>query len=346
MPTPIHVMKISPSIVVYTIGILLAMFLFYTLRSLVLLFFLAFVLSIAITPTVTRLEKYLKLPRSLAIPISYLLLVLVISTLFLLVVPPLANQLYLLVKLVDLPIVKSYLVETNSYLQTLNLSFSEFSTLLERLGSSVVTITGLVSSTFSSALSVVMLIVLSYYFVAEQPILHKIVMWFTTKDEHVDQARHFLTAVETQIGSWVRGQLILMSVIGVATYLVLSILSVPYALPLALLAGFLEIVPNIGPVVSAVPIIFTGYLAGGWVLAVILLVFCIVLQQVENTALVPRVMKNMVNVNPLVTIAALLVGLNLAGAAGAVLAIPSYLVLRVTYQHFFRRRVISFFASR
>lgn len=339
-------MRISPSIVLYAIGILLGVFLLYSLRSLVLLFFLAFVLSIAITPTVNRLEKYLKLPRSLAIPVSYILLILIIAISFLLVVPPLASQLYLLVKLIDLPIVKGYLAETNTYLQSLNLSFSEFNSLLERLGSSISTITGIITSTFSGALSAVMLIVLSYYFVAEQPKLHQVVMWFTTKEEHILQAKHLLETIQAQISSWVRGQLILMAVIGTVTYIVLSVLSVPYALPLALLAGFLEIVPNIGPVVSAGPIIFIGYLAGGWILAIILLVFCIVLQQVENTFLVPRVMKNMVNVNPLMTIAALLVGLELAGVTGAILAIPSYLILRTTYQQLFRRHVISFFSSR
>ncbi len=346
MSTPTHVMKVSPSIVFYTVGIILAIALLYALRSLALLFFLAFVLSIAITPMVEKLEKYLKLPRSLAIPVSYLLIVVFAFTLFLLIIPPLVTQIYLLVKLVDVPIVKNYLLEINQYLQTFNLSFAEINTLLERVGSSLITITGLVSTTFSGALSGVMLIVLSYYFVAERPHLHQVVTLFSTKEEHIEKARRFLDVIEEQIGSWVRGELILMFVIGFFTYLALTILSVPYALPLALVAGFLEMVPNIGPVVTAIPVIFTGYMAGGWVMGVVLLVYSIVLQQLENTILVPRVMKNMVNINPLVTIAALLIGYQLSGVSGAVLAIPSYLVLRVTYGQLFRKHVISFFSSR
>jgi len=133
--------------------------------------------------------------------------------------------------------------------------------------------------------------------------------------------------LEHHLGGWIRAQLILMSLIGVLVYLGLTILGIEFALPLAILAGLLEIIPNFGPTMAAVPAILMGFaispLTG---IAVGALYFLI--QQLENSLIVPQVMKRTVGFNPVVTIIALMIGFKLGGAFGAVLAIPFGLMIK------------------
>ena len=145
-----------------------------------------------------------------------------------------------------------------------------------------------------------------------------------------------MITIENQLGGWVRGQLVLMLVIAVFTYIGFLLIGIPYALPLAILAGFLEILPNIGPTIAAVPAITIAYISSGPALAVVALLFSILVQQLENNVIVPKVMRENANVNPLISIIAILIGLQLAGVVGALLAIPLYIVIRTVYGSFFR----------
>ena len=121
--------------------------------------------------------------------------------------------------------------------------------------------------------------------------------------------------------AWLWGQLILMLAIGLVTYVGLILLGVRYALPLAVFAGLLEIVPILGPTISTVPAfivtasqnMFSG-------LTVIALYF--IIQQIENQVLVPVVMRRAVGLNPIVTLTALIIGGKLGGILGLLLAIP------------------------
>jgi predicted PurR-regulated permease PerM len=126
----------------------------------------------------------------------------------------------------------------------------------------------------------------------------------------------------------VRGELTLMTIIGVLTYIGLSLLGIPYALPLAILAGFLEIIPGIGPILSAIPGILLG-LTISPVMAIAAAALYFLIQQIENTVIVPKVMQKATGINPLVTMISLAVGFKMAGVLGAILAVPIVIVLHV-----------------
>jgi predicted PurR-regulated permease PerM len=125
--------------------------------------------------------------------------------------------------------------------------------------------------------------------------------------------------------------------VGIITYIGLTLLNIPYALPLALLAGLLEIVPNLGPTIAAVPAIAFAYISGGPVMAGFVTLFYVIVQQLENNLIVPKIMQQNADVNPLVSIIVMLVGLKLAGIPGVLLAVPSYIVVRALYSHWFHR---------
>src|SRR5690606_15670337 len=124
---------------------------------------------------------------------------------------------------------------------------------------------------------------------------------------------------------------LLMLAVGLLSFVGLSLLGIPYAVPLALLAGLLEIVPNVGPTVAAIPAVFVGYLAGGPVIAGVVALLAIVIQQIENNLLVPKIMHANANVNPLISLILILTGLKVTGVIGALLAIPVYIVMRTAY---------------
>jgi predicted PurR-regulated permease PerM len=152
-----------------------------------------------------------------------------------------------------------------------------------------------------------------------------------------------LGIVRRVFGSWVRGQLVLGLVVGVATFiglLVLGALVDPvfsrYAVLLAVIAGVLELLPVIGPIIAAIPAVLLGATAGvPAIIAALLLYFAI--QQVENTLLVPKIQGDATNLHPAVVIFALILGGAVAGLLGAILALPIAATLRDLYVYAFRR---------
>jgi predicted PurR-regulated permease PerM len=169
-------------------------------------------------------------------------------------------------------------------------------------------------------------IIFSIYLFLEREDIKK----FIVKFFKLDEKKFVLTydKIETQLGAWVRGQLILCFAVGILTYIFLTIFQVPYALPLALLSGILEIIPVIGPVLTGVILTIIGLTISPTV-GIICLVISIAVQQIENNFLVPFVMRKAVGLSPVITIMALLIGQQLMGVLGAIISVPIAAVLSV-----------------
>ncbi len=152
-----------------------------------------------------------------------------------------------------------------------------------------------------------------------------------------------IKTVERDFGQWVRGQIILGFVVGIFTFVGLIVLSRTvdpifgrYAVLLSVIAGLLELVPIIGPIISAVPAVLLAATAGlAAMLAVLVLYFLV--QQVENTFLVPNIQGNAVQLHPAVVVFAIIVGGSLAGLLGAILALPITAAFRDVVRYLFRR---------
>ncbi|HEX7017324.1 MAG TPA: AI-2E family transporter [Patescibacteria group bacterium] len=328
-PKDTHGVVISPYSIIFTIFFGLFLYFLYLVRSIVVIVFLSFIIMTALNPAVAKVHKYTKLPRGISIIIVYLLFLTLLIGMFGFLLPPIINEFYQLVKNVQLPVLADEV-------RNLNFTVGELSSLAGRVSDQVGQIFSVISSTFSGLVTMFTLIVLSAYLILDRPYLHRKIFWFTHQEKHLQEAKEFLDSLEHQLGGWVRGQLILMTVIGVITYIGLSLLSIPYALPLAVLAGILEILPNLGPTIAAVPAIILALVMLGWPMAAATAVFYIVVQQLENYVIVPKIMRDNVDVNPVVTIVTILIGLQLGGVVGALLAVPVYIVLRTIYAKFFR----------
>jgi predicted PurR-regulated permease PerM len=145
-------------------------------------------------------------------------------------------------------------------------------------------------------------------------------------EEHREYISGLVERIQFKMGRWLQGQLLLMFLVFALDYLGLLLIGAPYALILALVSGLLEIVPYIGPVISAIIATTISFLHGPLTGLLVLGLFVLV-QQLEGYVLTPLVMKKAVGLNPVVVILALLIGAKLGGVLGIIVAVPIATVL-------------------
>jgi predicted PurR-regulated permease PerM len=174
---------------------------------------------------------------------------------------------------------------------------------------------------FSGLFGFITVLVVSFYLVvADQNGMKELVRPLVPAAKR-DMVIRLLNKIQRKMGMWVLGQLALSVAIFVMSFVALSLLGIKYALVLALVAGLLEVVPYIGPFLSAVPAFFFALIQSP-ALAVAVVVLYVVIQKTEGYVLVPKIMHKAVGTSPLVVVLSLLIGFKLAGVVGLLLAVP------------------------
>ena len=172
----------------------------------------------------------------------------------------------------------------------------------------------------SGLLDVLMILLLALYITTDGPRIARYLRAFLPPDRH-EQASRVTSRIFVRLGGWVSGQILLCVIIGTISWIGLTLIGVPYAVVLALVAGVMEAVPNVGPIIAAVPAVIIAALYSPWQ-ALLVAILYIVIQQLENYIIVPKVMSRAVELHPLAVLLALMVGGELLGVLGAVLAVP------------------------
>ncbi len=172
----------------------------------------------------------------------------------------------------------------------------------------------------SGALNGVFVLILALYFTADARRIMTFAMSFLAPARR-PRTQRILGHIGARLGGWLRGQVLLSLIIGSICLVGLLALGVPYAVLLALVAAIGEAVPLVGPVFSAVPAVLVA-LSVSPTTALLTLGFYVIVQQVENYLIVPRVMERAVSIDPFAVIIALLIGSELMGISGAVLSVP------------------------
>lgn len=278
---------------------------------------MALLITIILNPLVTRLSKY-KVPRGISAIVIYALVIGFLTFSLSGLVPALVEQTTEFAK--NLP---GYIAGIQLPLGIDQSVAQEVSAQLSRLPQQIVS---LVLSIFSNTISILTTIIISLYLVIEWGKLEQ-ELENILGESRAETFREIMKNLEMKLGGWARGQLVLMFIVGALTYVGLLILGIPYALPLAILAGLFELIPMMGPIVAAVPSVLIGFsLSPVTGVAVAALAFLI--QQLENYVFVPNIMKKSVGISPVITLLALIVGFKLAGVAGAILSVPVVITLQ------------------
>ena len=130
-----------------------------------------------------------------------------------------------------------------------------------------------------------------------------------------------MSQIDDKLGAWLRGQVVLCFSIGLLSWVTLTLINLPYAVPLAVFAGIFEAVPTIGPILSAVPAIIVALTIDPKIAITVAIIY-FVIQMLENHVLVPNIMRHAVGLNPIIVIVGIMIGGSLMGITGALLAIP------------------------
>jgi len=311
------VFEISITSVLKVILLLLSVWVLYQVRSILVVILVAMVITIALEPFVEKLEKD-RIPRSLSVIVLYIAFLAVLGAFVYFVIPPVALQIKELT--LDLPYYTSRLSgfnfgDTSPITKILN---NLSSNLTDSAGS---ILAGLIS-VFGGVVHAITIFALTFYALVDKEGLRKTLVALIPIDQK-ERLLATINKVSLKLGDWLRGQLLLMLIIGVVDGSILAVLGIQYALVLGLLAGLLEVIPIIGPTISALTAVFVAFVSGAalWKILVVLVAY-IAVQQIENQILVPKIMQKATGLSPIIVIIALLVGDKLLGLGGAVLAIP------------------------
>jgi predicted PurR-regulated permease PerM len=174
------------------------------------------------------------------------------------------------------------------------------------------------------------------YMLIDAPRLRNLILLVYPAEVRGDRLRT-LMRMGRRMSSWLSAQLLLAAIIGIFTFAGLAILGIPYALPLAILAAFGEVIPVIGPIVSSIPALAVAILHSKWQFWAVL-IFYFMLQKFENYVVVPRVMSSKVSISPLAVFIAFMMGASILGFIGAIIAIPVAAIIQVTFEEVFVSR--------
>jgi predicted PurR-regulated permease PerM len=323
-------------------------------RSSLAVFGIAIALAFVLDPPVTALQRR-GVPRLAGILLVYLVAVLIVVGLGWLLIPPLIEQLQRFIE--QLPTLaaevlawEEALVEWLTSLPLPEPIRDAIDTIVESGQQALITLVeaivgpllNLIARTAAFIVGLVVIPVWLLYVLKDRERLPEGILRFLPPSWRID-AGHGLGLTTDLIGRWIRGQLLLGAVIFAATLVGLLLLSVigfrefaDFAVLLALVAGILELVPVIGPIIAAIPAILIGAsISPAAALAAVALYT--VIQQVENHLLVPKVMGDAVDLHPAVVILSIIVGASLFGIWGAILAAPVVALARDLYRYGFRR---------
>jgi predicted PurR-regulated permease PerM len=309
----------------------------YLAREVLLLVYVAALVAIGLSPVVSTLERReitligTRVPRWLAILTIYLLVLGALVGIGMMIVPPLAEQAVALWEASPrlLHQGQQWLIERG--LLTREITVQEA---VEKApvpgGNAVGTVFGAILGFIGGVAGLLTILILAFYFLVDSDsIVRSFVRLFPrNRRRRVDDACRRVT---TKVSAWLGGQLFLAAIIGTSAAIALWLMGVPYFYVLALIAAIGEMIPIVGPLLSAIPAIaVAASVSPGLALGV--LIFFIVQQQVENHVLVPKVMERQVGVSAAGVVVSLLVGGSLLGIPGAILAVPTAAIIYVLFE--------------
>jgi len=325
------------------VSVILSFWLLYRFNQVVFSLFIAIVIGTVIRPTVAWLHQR-GLPQIAGVILVYLLLLILLIGFLLLVFPLIVEQSATIAAAAPnyYQTLREWMV---NYPNQLLVRLSEFlpATLpslqprtAPQTGQEVMVSAGqalgYITVVAKALFMVAVILVLAFYWTLDGPRIIQSFLMLIPQDQR-ESISELILAMETKVGFFIAGQGILCLVIGIMALAAYLLIGLPNALVLALMAGVLEAVPMIGPLLGAIPAALVAFsIAPDKLIWVI--VATVVIQQLENSLLVPRVMRRAVGVNPFVTLLALFAFSSLFGIAGAFMAIPMAAVIQLLLDRF------------
>lgn len=319
-------LNISAGTIIKVMIVLAVAFALYFLRNTVLVLLTAVVIASAVDPAANWFSKF-KIPRVFSVLLVYVIAFSIIFGTLFFFLPPLFEDFSDIA--FKIPAQINTMINSNPTWSSAASMFGNFST---KFSVQDVVDSGLINSpvpknaieltqtVFSGLLSFVLIVVISFYLAVQKNGIENFLRIIipSKKEEYIID---LWQRTEVKIGRWMQGQLLLALIIGPLVFLGLTLFQVKYALTLAIIASVFEIIPIFGPILAAVPAVIFGF-GDNATLGFILIGFYLIIHQFENHLLYPLVVKKIIGVNPLIVIISLIVGYELVGFLGIILAVP------------------------
>ncbi len=351
----------STKVIVVVIGLLLITFTAYRFQGLITLLVLGGVIAYIINPLIVFVNERTRIARGWVILTVYLLLVAVVVFLsvalgvasfeqarsFINLVPALIDQTVSLLESVQSqtePMIFGPLEINPVQIPWDSITNQVLSLVEPTVSTSGQFITQLATTTVRLVGNLFFVVIISIYLVYEFPKLGGYVGGIANQPGYRYDAERFVKELGRIWSAYLRGQVILGVVIFLAVWLGLSALGVRNALVLGIIAGLLEFVPNIGPIISAAIAMAVAFFQPvnrwdleGWQFALIVLGLMFLIQQIENNYLVPRIVGRALDLHPILVILGVFMGASIAGVLGAVLAAPILATIKLLGTYAWRK---------
>jgi predicted PurR-regulated permease PerM len=322
------------------VGLALTVFVAWALwevRDALMLVYISALVAIGLSPVVNAIERKRlmrqRVPRWAAILVIYLAIIGAVVAVGILVIPPIVMQARELA--IELP---RLLHQGQQWLIDHGLLAREISAqeaVRQTAGSSgaqdtVGLVVGAIFGFVGGIFGLITMLVLAFYLLVDSSGLVSVFVRLFPREKRA-QVDDACRRVTNKVSAWLGGQLLLGGIIGGTAALGLYLMGVPFFYVLALIAGLGEMIPIVGPILSAVPAVAVA-LSVKPTLALAVIAFFFAQQQLENHLLVPKIMQRQVGISPVFVIIALLIGGSLLGVIGAILAVPTAAILQVVFQ--------------
>lgn len=320
--------------------------LLYLAPTIILPFGISLILSTLLSPVARYIQKtihhfgFQKFPYDLSIILSFGLFILVIYLLIIGILAPFITQF------------KEFIYNVPAALQALEMKIPQvqavyeftvmppeiqgiFTDIVKQIGNYSLRVAQFsLSAVFSFATTVVELIVvpfLTFYMMKKGSAF---IQWFIDifPQTYRSHLKIFFSELHFVLTAYIRGQLALCAIMGCVVFLGMEFLNIPYPLVIGLLAAIVELIPMIGPIIGAIPPVLLALLQGSSV-ALKVIVFYIIVQQLDGHFVMPKLMGSIIRVHPVAIIAGVLIGGHIFGVVGMMVAVPLTAVIQVVLKH-------------
>lgn len=309
------------------------LFLYY-IKNVIFIVFVSVLIALTMEPAVDRMQRKNGVPRVFGAGLLFASSLIVIAMLTYAITPTLAREIAQMANYLPNYVEKidfRFIINNG---QNMGLDSSTLQDILMNLSAALKNAAAYLLSGALSFLggifSAILIAVISFYLVLEDNGIEKFANAVMPK-EIQPQCMRIIKKIEKKLGQWFVGQLTLGVIIGAFSFVGLSIIGIPYALVLALLAGTFELIPYIGPILSAIPAVLIGATISPSTAAFVFVLYFFI-QEFENYLIVPKVMEKSVGLHPVVIIIAATIGGQLAGVAGMILAVPIATIASIIFE--------------
>jgi len=333
------VVEFSWKIVLFVLLLLAVIFWGKQLSTIVIFVFLGFVFMTAAKPVVDWLVSK-KISKSWAAFITYLFGILIFLGLFSIVIIPFISQLSEFIAVLPTWISQEIANFKGISLGGFSLDANTVSTYVTDFfknlptGDGFKNITNALSSVFNITTLVLTSLIFSVYMVLEYDSLLELGLIRIAADEKRNRIKKLFVDVQNKLGRWLLGQLTVSTIAGIFGGILLTIVGVPFALPLSVFIALFDAIPNIGATIGLIPIIIVSLITVGPVGTIIVIIASIVYQQIENNFIVPKIMGNALGIKPVIVMLGVVCALLLFGIFGALIAVPVMVLAKIAYEFY------------